>query len=527
MPRTKTLLLAAASSLAVLSASGLAHAQAVVTASAQPSGISQEQALALSARLDALEQRNNELEAQISDLKAQVASGDQAIREQVSATSVSVANGRPTIASADGQFTAAFRTVFQLDGAHYDQDRPGPLASDFRRGSLGDATEADRARDLSDGFNFRRARLGVEGKFFKDWNYGLQFDFGGSGTEEAGRINNAFIEYAGLAPFRFRVGAFPPTTGLEDATSNTAMLFLERPAVAELVRGFAGGDGRTAAAAMANGERWTALAAVTGNLIGTQTYDEQLGFVGRLTYVPFRGDGWTTHVGASANLIINPAATGPDVPASGGAATTVRLRERPENRVDPTRLVDTGSIDADGVTALGAEAGWQFKQLSLAGEYFWIDVERRTGALADPDFSGWYVQGAWTLTGQPRRYNATSGGFDTPRVEKPFDLKANSWGVWELAARYSTLDLNYRAGPAGTALPSPSSIRGGEQRIISVGLNWYPNNTVRFLADFQHVEVDRLSPGGTAFGAGALTPPAGAQIGQELNIWSLRTQYAF
>jgi len=50
---------------------------------------------------------------------------------------------------------------------------------------------------------------------------------------------------------------------------------------------------------------------------------------------------------------------------------------------------------------------------------------------------------------------------------------------------------------------------------------------VRFLADYQRVEVSRLSPGGTAFGAGALTPPAGAQIGQDLNIWSFRTQYAF
>ena len=50
---------------------------------------------------------------------------------------------------------------------------------------------------------------------------------------------------------------------------------------------------------------------------------------------------------------------------------------------------------------------------------------------------------------------------------------------------------------------------------------------MRFLADYRRVEVGRLSPGGTAFGAGALTPPAGARIGQDLNIWSFRTQYAF
>lgn len=527
MPRTtKSLLLAAASSLAVLCAADGAMAQAVSTASAQPSGISQEQALALSARLDALERRNEELEAQIGDLKAQVASGDQAIREQVNANSVTIANARPTIASGDGKFTAAFRGVFQLDGAHYDQDAPGPLATDFRRGSYGDATEADRARDLADGFNIRRARLGVEGKAWGDWNYAFQFDFGGTGTEEAGRINNLYLEYAGLKGVRLRAGAFPPTTGLEDATSNTAMLFLERAGIAELVRSLAGGDGRTGGALLLGGERWTAHATVTGNLIGAQTYDEQLGLVSRVTYVPVKGENYLVHVGGNANLIINPAATGPDVPPA-GAATPIRLRERPENRVDPTRLVDTGNIDADGVTALGLELGLQWKQLTLAGEHFWIDVERRASTLDDPDFSGWYLQGAWTLTGEPRRYNAASGGFDTPRIEKPFNLKGGSWGVWELAARYSDLNLDYRAGSGGTALPSASSIRGGDQQIVSLALNWYPNTNVRFVGEFQHVDVDRLSPGGTAWGAGALTPPAGAQVGQDLNIWSLRTQYAF
>ena len=72
-----------------------------------------------------------------------------------------------------------------------------------------------------------------------------------------------------------------------------------------------------------------------------------------------------------------------------------------------------------------------------------------------------------------------------------------------------------------------NAIRGGEQKIVSLGLNWYPNANVRFLADYQHVDVDRLSPGGTAFGAGALTPPAGVQIGQTYHVWSFRTQYAF
>jgi phosphate-selective porin OprO/OprP len=499
---------------------------AAATAGSQPVGISQEQLLALVGRLDALEQRNEELEAQILDLKAQTAGGDQAIRDQVNAApTVSLANGRPTFASANGQFTASLRGIIQLDAAQYDQRRAGSPATDFRRGSVGDAAEADRARDLGDGANFRRVRFGVEGKAWGDWNYNLLFDFGGSGVEEAGKITNAYIEYAGLQPLRLRVGAFSPITGLEDATSNTASLFPERAAVTELVRGLAGGDGRTGAAVLANGDRWSVFGAVTGATVATTAFDEQLGAIGRVTYLPIKGLDYLVHVGASANLIVNPATTGPNV-GPAGAASPIRLRERPEMRVDGTRLIDTGNIDADGVQAYGLELGAQLKAFTLQSEYFWIDVERRNSVLADPSFGGWYVQGAWTLTGQARRYNAANGGFDVPRVEKPFSLKDKSWGIWELAARYSELDLDYRAGVAGTA-PGASSVRGGEQQIFTIGLNWYPNNNVRFLADYQRVEVDRLSPGGTAFGAGALTPPAGAQVGQDLNIWSFRTQYAF
>ena len=42
---------------------------------------------------------------------------------------------------------------------------------------------------------------------------------------------------------------------------------------------------------------------------------------------------------------------------------------------------------------------------------------RNTGAAvpSDPDFSGWYVQGAWTLTGEPRTYNPAEARFDAPK----------------------------------------------------------------------------------------------------------------
>ena len=477
---------------------------------------------ATDARIKLLEEQLTLLQGQIADLKQSTANNIAAVRKDSTATKVSINNGRPTIESDDGQFSASFRGVFQLDAAHYDQDPAGPLATDFRRGSFGDAAENDHARDLSDGANFRRARIGIEGKAFGAFDYNFLYDFGGSGNEEAGKISAAWVQYGfPVANLKLRIGAFSPPAGLEEAVSTNGSLFVERASPSETVRAIAGGDGRTAVALLASGDNWTGTAAITGNVIGTSSFDEQTSFVGRLTYVPFRRDDALIHVGVNTSIVFNPAASGPDV--AGTAATNIRLRDRPEIRVDGARLIDTGNIDADGLTAVGAEFGAQWKNLYLQTEYFDIDVDRK-GPLSDPDFSGWYAQVGWTITGEARRYSA--GTFDAPRPAQPFDLKKGSWGAWELGLRYSKLDLNYLAGAAGTA-PVASAIRGGEQEIFTVGLNWYVNNVLRFQAAYQDVSVDRLSPGGTAFGAGTATPPAGAQVGQDFNIYSLRTQYAF
>jgi phosphate-selective porin OprO/OprP len=478
-------------------------------------------AAALAARLDALEARNRALEAQVEALSAKAAAP--APKPEPAATKVTLANGRPSIATNDGRFTAAFRGVFQLDAAHYDQRKPGPLATDFRRGSFGDAAEADRARDLNDGTNFRRVRFGLEGKAFGDWDYSFLYEFGGTGVEPGGSINQAWLQYSGFKAAKLRVGAFAPPANMDDVTSTSGSLLMERSAVAEMVRGLAAADARTGAGLLAGGDRWTASAVITGATVGQQSFDEQLGFVGRATFVPVKTKDTLVHLGVNTTQILNPPASGPDI-APAGAVTNVRFRERPENRVDGTRLVDTGNIDADSAYAWGLEGAVQHGRMHVQGEYFGLGAERRTGALSDPKFNGWYVQAGWTLNGPPRKYNAATGAFDAPKVEKPFNPKTGDWGVWEVGARWSTLDLNHHAG---SGAPAADAVRGGKQEALTLGVNWAPNNTVRFQANFQDVKVDRLSPGGTAFGAGALTPPAGAQVGQSLKIWTVRAQYAF
>jgi phosphate-selective porin OprO/OprP len=433
--------------------------------------------------------------------------------------------GRPTFESADGAFTASIRGRLQWDAATYDQDPAGPLNEDFRRAG-NTADENARARNLADGNNFRRAQIGVEGTVFKDFGYSLSYQFGGSGVEEPGRIQDVYLEYKGIKGWRFRGGAFSPPVNLDDAAGSADTLFLERASASEIQRGIAGSEGRTGIGALGSGERWTASAVLTGNTIGVSSLGDQLAFVGRGTYLAINDPQLQLHLGANVTYVFEPADLGRDA----NPRYPLRLRDRPEIRVDGTRLIDTGNIDADSLVSPGVEVALRYKALLVQGEYIWYQINRvSTSTLSDPSFSGYYIQAAYTITGEPRRYNAQNGAFTNPRAAKYVGGKDDTSGIgaFEVAARYSVADLNYREGADGASTPV-DGIRGGRQETVTAGLNWYLNNAIRFSFDYQHVDVDRLSRGGTQFGAlPNETPPAGTQVGQDFNVFSLRTQLTF
>lgn len=335
------------------------------------------------ARIQALETQLAEIQAQLNDLKESSAADVQEVRRVASEQPViSVANGRPTISAPDNSFRFAVRTMAQYDVASYLQD--DPLTPDNRR------ADTNAASDLNSGGNFRRARIGIEGTAFRDWNYALTYELGGTGTEGS-QITQAYLEYVGwkpwetAAPIRFRIGAWATPTGLEDATSNTESLFLERAAPAELVRGIAGGDGRTGVGVFANGDRWYGSGVLTGATVAnTGEFDEQTGFLLRTALLPLRGPDYGVHIGANLSGVFDPA----DTDASSVSQERIRLRERPELRNDTTRFVDTGNIASDGLVSYGVELGGVWRNFYVAGEAFQIDVNRAGQAQTPPLAAG-------------------------------------------------------------------------------------------------------------------------------------------
>ena len=445
---------------------------------------------------------------------------------------VTMNSARPTISSADGRTSISLRSVVQLDAAHYDEAADGGIATDFRRGSVGGTgnRETLAARDFSDGAYFRRARFGFEGSVARDFTYRVLAELGGSGTEGPARINDFWLGYTGFAPFTIQVGAFSPPANMDDSTSVESSLFIERAAPAEVSRTLGGADGRIGLGVRGSGVRWMSALTLTSRTVNdAEVFDSQLAAVGRFATLVATSPDYNVHVGLSGTYVFQPPDQGSG--AAVGQRHVVRLRDRPEIRVDSTRLVDTGSIDTDSAYVYGIEAGANWKNWYLQAESFRYGIERTaaTATLPDPSFDGFYVQGSWILTGETHRYDMAAGAFQSPRPFVPFS-SAGGFGAWELALRYSQLDLDFHAGLAGTAATA-DAIRGGTQDIWTFGVNWYINPNVKLMFNWLHVDVDRLNPAGVGnlqpFGAAPGTPPVGVQIGQDLDIYGLRTQYSF
>jgi phosphate-selective porin OprO/OprP len=494
---------------------------------------------------------NGSRDAEIKELRArldrleQEAAAEKAAREKAAAEEQkkkaeppkdaaiwSFKDGRPSVRSAGGAFELSFRGAINFDVAAYEQDQ-GDFGLGY--GPANNCAATNTLCDLGSGALFRRVRFGVEGRFFKDFIYELRFEFGGSDVEDGGTINLARVGYVGVPGLRVHAGALEPIMTLAAATSNSELATMERAGVISTIAGvFGAEDSRRGIEAtyqkeglLQDGDNFMISAALTGNKTtgrggcsgaghsgGASVDDECSQLFGRVAYRLWSDGVSNVQVGGSAGTILSLQGTAP------GVDRTVRFRERPEVRVSGERFVDTGDIPSTGGTFYGFEAGANWQNLYLAGEWCSFGVERDVTTVggADPRFSGWYVEGEWIVTGEAKRYvaGATNNNVAVwrgPSIASPLG-GSDGFGALGLSARYSVLDLNWREGAGGVCVQFLECIRGGEQSIANVGLNWYINTNLKLMAEFAWVDIERM------------TYP-GLDLDAEFNVVQGRLQFGF
>jgi phosphate-selective porin OprO/OprP len=117
--------------------------------------------------------------------------------------------------------------------------------------------------------------------------------------------------------------------------------------------------------------------------------------------------------------------------------------------------------------------------VQVSAEFTWTAVA--SPQSGDPHFQGFYVTASWCLTGENRPYDRRLGAFGAIQPAQPFSFKHGGLGAWELAARYSRIDL------------TSGAIDGGEFERWSGALSWRP--TVQWRVEFNY-GYGRLERGG-------------------------------
>jgi phosphate-selective porin OprO/OprP len=370
---------------------------------------------------------------------------------------------------------------------------------------------------LPTGVNLRRGRLYFLAKF-DDFRVNVAPDFGGS-PDGNPTLFEANINYTGIKPLTFTVGYTRPASSLEDSTFPGNLLFLERASIINIERGVAAGIQRASLGGNAATEDYWLSAYLTGPVYGAQKNtllnNEQLAFVGRAAVRPYHDQDWNLHVEASGQQVFHPNVNASGEP--GVSRTTLSFGDYPELRIGFDQLVNTGSLSASSASVYGGALGANWRNFLVEGEYYQIGVtQSKLPGVPAPmlAFDGGYVEGSVVLTGEAHPYEIDRAAWGRPKPDHPFSLAEGGIGAWEIAARYSTVDLNSNIVP-GVSQSVTGGVYGGRQQIAAAALSWYPNDWLRFMLQFQYVDINKLNSAGTE------------QIGQRFETLAARAQAAW
>ncbi len=349
-------------------------------------------------------------------------------------------------ASKDGAFDIRIGGRINVDGAFFGSD-------EGMKEAAADIPDND---SFEGGWELRHPRIYLKGTLYERFIYKVEYTF----SDET--IGDAYLGAAEVPVLgTVIIGKAARAFGLDPGPSSNYTLFME---YANTIVFGAGKQVGLAAGAPVFDSRasWAAQVFQFGDGKGLRTEDNyNLNL--RLTGLPWYREGGREmlHLGISYSFW--------------SSKDDYQLRAQPENHLAPY-LVDTGDIDMEYANNSALEAAWVTGPFTLEGEWYASVVEREED-LSSLLFSGFYVQSSFFLTGESRgeQYVTSYGEFDSPvRPRLNADFKKGGWGAWELAARYSYLDL------------TDDDIRGGCLGDLTLGLNWQLNPNLRWMLNYIH-----------------------------------------
>ncbi len=422
-------------------------------------------ALSSSAFADARDDRIAALEAQMQLMyeELQRLKADQSAEKKFNANENAAM--RAEIKMLEAQNTAHLNTLEPAAGTSGDitEFRKGDFSLKIRGQAQVDVgVFDDDVTDHPDSAEFRRLRLTAQGDLPGEFGYKIQVGF----EEDQLDVEDAFITYNGFDNTVYTLGHHKTFYGIEETGSSNDTTFMERASAnSAFFQGRAIG-----LSVLTHREDWFFGAGVFNDDAGTASNDDEaFSASARFGGTPYRDGDNLFHLSGFVDYQI------PD-----RANDSFSYDANAENSFQTTDSVSVTVSNADDAIVYGIGGAMNWGSVLLQGEYFATKVNTTAGS--DPSFDGAYGQISWILTSESRPYDASEGTIGRPKPNNPFNPKSGGWGAFELAARYSTLDLN------------DGGFTGGQLDTYTIGANWYLNNYLRVSGNYVMADTDSNAP---------------------------------
>ena len=385
----------------------------------------------------------------------------------------------PVVKEKDGAFT--------LESANGNNSisLTGRMHLDYRQNNLDvystDLNDRDSAT-AADNIELRRARLGVKGKFAKDFNYEIVGNLPGTAT-----VDVAFVDYAKYPEAKLRLGRFKQPFNLEELTSSNNIDFMERSYVNQLAPAKKNG-------AMFFGEPKTgftyALSTYSMNDSEQDSKNDKMNFAGRTTLN--LGELWgnktmVAHIGLAgfnAEYNVTPQTSSSSSGGTTSYASILSFRTpgrglsnifnaqiNGQSYANEAQSANSNSTSQVKSSAVGLEGAFAINNIKVQGEYARAGIEGqhlngtssntgRQGEKLDMNVNVFYGELMYLATGEKYADSYKGGAFGSIKPINNFDLDKNQWGAWEFglrAEKFTVDDMSWDGGSNGT---TASRIRG-------------------------------------------------------------------
>ena len=445
----------------------------------------------------------------------------------------------------------------------------GRMHLDYRASSIDEtdlgSVHSDRdLASLADQFELRRARLGVKGKFAKDFKYEIVGNLPGTAT-----VDVAYFDWAKYDAFQIRGGKFKQPFGLEELISSNNMTMMERSYLDQTVPGkkigiqMMGAPAKGLTYALStyqhndNERDLYGDGEVSGAGRTTFNFAESMGDKERIMHIGLAGLNSTYSItGASSSQ------TSSDASAT-ARATISSFRSAGRGLSNVFRAqVGTGNCNTAAAgcvseygakvtqRALGLEGIFASGSFKVMGEYSRgqykgeslgvnnpLSAAGNTAGSVEYDTATGYIETGYILTGEKYADSYKGGVFSSFKPKNNFDIDNNQWGLLELALRleeYQVDDIkmsgngnnrvqgslsSYSASGSNTSTTGTGVKATG--KTYTAGIRWILNPNLVVKANYAYTRLgDDYNPIDTVAST-SLTP-----INSE-SIISTRLQYMF